>query len=742
MVMVKTGTAAGVAGAIHTFATKGGGSAGVPSSLYLSIAGPKMTSPDGTDAGGGTFHYPLNPAQDATDYNGNGKAALSKSTAFNWGYGFGQPNIDYIQSLRNAVTGPDLLVASGQSLSAGGRYRSITVQDGGTLTLQGSTTVDSTVVAQSGSVFIGNCQTLSGTASFELQAGAELRICDPAGIAATGATGAIRVSGLRTFDNDASYTYNGTAAQVTGTGVPTQVRNLTVNNALGLTLSQGVSIAQVARLQSGNLATGGQSFTLLSTADGTALIDNSGGMVTGNGTMQRAVTSSITGPAYRHFSSPVASASFSSLSTASFTPTFNTAYNGSATPSAVSPFPTVFGYDESRVGTATSNYGAFDKGWFSPASAADVMTPTRGYTVNAPAATVAFTGTFNNAAQASGALNRGTDADAGWQLLGNPYPAPLDWNTVTPAQRPGMDAAMYVYQSTGQYAGTYRSYANGIGASPLIVAGSGYFVRVSTAGTPGAVNLTNANRVTTFGPQPVFGRGTADARPQLHLTLSNASLSDDAFLYLENGATTAIEPAFDATKLPNPTGLDVALLSGSTPLAINGLAPLGATEVVVPLALRVPQAGSFTFEVADLANFGNATVYLRDAATGTQQLLTTGTRYAFMLAAATAGTGRFSIVLRPANVTATKVELNAASVSIYPNPARGRFTVLLPPLAGQREVRATLFNTLGQAVLSRTIALNAAGATAEFQTANLAAGVYTLCVQAEGQALTKRMVLE
>jgi hypothetical protein len=742
MVMVKTGTAAGVAGSIHAFATKGGGNVGVPSALYLSIAGAKMTSPDGTDAGGGTFHYPLNPAQDATDYNGSGKAALSKSTAFNWGYGFGQPNIDYIQNLRNAVTGPDLVVASGQSLSAGGRYRSITVQDGGTLTLLGPTTADSTVQVQSGGLFISNCQTLSGAGTFALQAGAELRICDPAGIAATGATGAIRVSGTRTFDDDASYTYNGTAAQVTGAGLPSQVRNLTVNNTLGLTLSQAVSIAQVARLQSGNLATSGQSFILLSSADGTALIDNSGGVVTGSGTMQRAVTSSLTGPAYRHFSSPVAMMPVGSLATVGFAPTFNTAYNSSATPSAVSPFPTVFGYDESRVGTVASNYGAFDKGWYSPAAAMDLMQLSRGYTVNMPAATVAFTGTFNNALQFSGTLDRGTDADAGWQLLGNPYPAPLDWSTVTAAQRPGMDGAMYVYQSTGQYAGTYRSYANGIGASPLIVAGSGYFARVSTAGTPGAVNLTNANRVTTFGPQPVFGRGTNDARPQLHLALAGANLTDDAFLYLETGATTGIEPSFDATKLPNPTGLDLATLSGSTQLAINGLAPLGSTEVVVPLTLRVPQADSFTFEVADLANFGNATVYLRDAVTGTQQQLATGTRYTFTLASATAGTGRFSIALRPANVTATKVDLNTALVSIYPNPARGRFSVLLPPLAGQREVRATLFNALGQAVLARTIALTVAGATAEFATSALAAGVYTLRVQAEGQTLTKRVVLE
>ncbi|MDQ2769229.1 MAG: carbohydrate-binding protein [Bacteroidota bacterium] len=749
MVMLKAAgsAAAGVAGAIHTFATRTaiGGAGAAVTANYLSAPGYKMSSPD-LDGGGSPskFHYPLNPTQTIADYNGAGKANISGSTALNWGYGFGQPNIDYIQSLRNAVTGPDLVVLNGQRLSAGGSYNSITVQSGGTLTLLGATTVASAVQVQAGGLFVSNCQTLSGAASFTLQAGAELQICDPAGIAATGATGGIRVSGTRTFDADASYTYNGPATQTTGAGLPAQVRNLTVNNALGLSLSQGVSIAQVARLQSGNLVTGSQSFVLLSSVDGTALLDNSGGVVTGSGTMQRAVTSSVTGPAYRHFSSPVASAPFRSLSTPGFAPSFNPAYNGSATPGTVSPFPTVFGYDESRLATVTSNYGAFDKGWFSPAAATDLMTTSRGYSVNAPAsaAPVAFTGTFNNAAQASGSLNRGSDTDAGWQLLGNPYPAPLDWSTVTAAQRPGMDAAMYVFQSTGQYAGTYRSYANGIGSSPLVVAGSGYFARVSTPGTPGAVNLTNANRVTSFGPQPVFGRGAGDTRPQLHLQLAGAGRSDDAFLYLQAGATVGIDAEFDATKLFNPAGLDLATLSGTRALAINGLAPLGAAEVMVPLYLRVPQAGSFTLEVADLANFGSATVYLRDALTGSQQLLAAGTRYAFTLASATAGSGRFSVVLRPATVTATKAELTVASVSLYPNPAHGRFTLLLPPLAGQQAVRATLLNALGQVVLTRSIALNAAGATAEFSTLGLAAGVYTLRLQTGSQTLTKRVVLE
>jgi hypothetical protein len=304
-----------------------------------------------------------------------------------------------------------------------------------------------------------------------------------------------------------------------------------------------------------------------------------------------------------------------------------------------------------------------------------------------------------------------------------------------------MDAAMYVYQSTGQYAGTYRTYANGVGASPLIVAGSGYFARVSTAGTPGAVNLTNTNRITTFDAQPVFGRGTANTRPLLRLTLNGSNLQDDAYVYFEQGAAAGIDAEFDATKLPNATGLDLATLAGTTPLAINALAPLGTTNVVVPLNLRVPQTGTFAFTVAELSNFSTP-VYLRDALTGTQLLLAAGSSYSFTLGTLAGGNGRFSLVFRSATVTVNRAELTAEAVSLYPNPAHTRFTLLLPPLAGQHAVRATLLNTLGQEVQTRTISLNAAGATTEFYTSGLDAGVYTLRLQADNQVLTKRVVIE
>ncbi|OGX85800.1 hypothetical protein BEN47_14520 [Hymenobacter lapidarius] len=635
----------------------------------------------------------------------------------------------------------DLVVSNTQAIS--GSYNNVTVTATGRATLSGTLTVAGTLLVQTGGVLTQNCQALNGAGNFTLQAGAGLVICDPAGITTTGATGAIQVTGTRSYSPGAAYVYNGTAAQVTGSGLPAQVGGLGVANAAGVTLSQAVAVSQQVTLQVGNLNTNGQGLTLLSSAAGTAFVVNSPtSVVNGTATVQRYIDN--TNPVgYRHYAAPVSNTTLADVATAGFAPTFNTAYNTSPTPGTVTPFPTVFGYNQSRIATVNSTYGAFDKGWFSPV-AADPMLPNRGYTVNAPnTALVDFVGTLNNGLQPSGPLARGTDAQAGWQFLGNPYPAPLDWSTVADAQRPGMDAAMYVFQSSGQYGGSYRSFANGVGGSPLIPMASGYFARVTTPGTAGAVNLTNDNRVTTAAAVPAFGRGTADVRPQLHLQLRGTAGLDEAYVYFEAGATAGLDPRYDAVKLANPSGLNLASVTGSEQLAINGLPTLGATALVVPLAVAVPQAGSYSFDAADVANLVGTTVTLVDALTGTRTVLATGSTYAFAVAG-TSAAGRFSLEFRASGVLATQAaKALAAQTQLFPNPASTTFRVAMPLLRHKAAVAATLTNALGQTVLTRSLSAPAGQAiAADFDVRGLARGVYTLRLTMDGEQVVRKVVVE
>lgn len=129
------------------------------------------------------------------------------------------------------VSLPDLVVSSTRNIQ--GSYHNVTITGpatggAGVATLAGGLTVAGTLTVQDGAVLNTSCQPLTGAGNFVLQAGGELRICDANGIASTGATGAVQVAGTRTFSPDASYVYTGTAAQITGSGLPGQVRNLTV----------------------------------------------------------------------------------------------------------------------------------------------------------------------------------------------------------------------------------------------------------------------------------------------------------------------------------------------------------------------------------------------------------------------------------------------------------------------------------------------------------------------------------
>jgi hypothetical protein len=607
----------------------------------------------------------------------------------------------------------DLTVVAGQqmTMASAGSYGNVLVQ--GQLMLNAPLTAAGTITVASGGMLDTGCQPIMGAADFKVEAGAELRVCDAAGLAATGTmSGAVQTTGTRTFSPDATYMYSGTVAQATGAGLPSQVRALMVNNQAGVTLSAPLRIAQVLRLAQGNLTLAGQDLTLLSEASGTALVDNAGGVVVGMATVQRYLDPTLNpGLGYRHYAAPVSNSTVADLATSTFTPAV-----------AGSSFATVYGYDQ-RLLTASAN--SFDQGWVAPAALSTPLAVGQGYTVNLAATElVDFVGTLNNG-PINLPLQRGTPSEAGWHLLGNPYPAPLDWSTVTvPA---GLGQAVYVYSSTSQYGGSYRSYVNGLGTSPLIPVGQAFFVRVEAAGATPTLALTNANRVTTFGPQPAMQRTAADTRPLVQMRLTGATgAADDAYVYFEAGATAAADARYDASKLRNmgPQALNLFSLAAADELSINGLPLPGAASLVVPLGVAVAP-GTYTLRAEQFLN-QTGSVTLRDKLTGTLTTLAPGTSYGFTVAAGAPATGRFELLFGAKTALGMAPTQLSQQVELYPNPAHG-------------EVRLSLPATLQQ-VLNATLP---AGATLRLlPLGTLANGVYTLRLETSQGTVTKRLVCE
>ena len=699
----------------------------------LSGAAPTSVAP------GGTATFSVTFAPTAVGAN-TGSVSIANNS---------QLNNPYVINFSGQGTSQDLVVSTAQPVQ--GSYRNVTiVGPNGVATLTGTLTVSGTLAVQTGGSLIQNCQTINGSGNFDLQAGGAIAICDPAGIAATGAVGAVQVTGTRSFSSQASYLYNGTVAQVTGPGLPAQVLNLGVLNPANATLSQAVAVAGVVRLQSGNLNTGGRTLTLLSSAAGTALVDNSGGAVTGTATVQRYIDPSLNGGrGYRHYSSPVANSTVGDLSTATYTPVVNPAYN--VVGSSVTPFPTVFGFDESRITTSGNSPRTvdFDKGYFSPSMLSDALEVTRGYTVNIPGTElVDFVGTLNNGSLTTPTLTRGNQTESGYQLRGNPYPSPLDWAKVIGAGRAvNIENALYVFKSTGQYAGTYTSYVNGQGTNTgtnVLPLAQGFFVRVLAGQTTGSIAFANSDRLTTPNNTP-FQRGTADSRAQLTLALGNGTSRTQAVVYFESGATAGFDRAFDARSLASPSGL---LLATATPnadqLSINGQPLLTGADVLLPLQLAASTAGTYTLAVDNLANLPTGYhAYLRDALAGTYTDLATTPSLTLTLAANAPASGRYAVLFSTqSRVLAAAPVALAQLASVYPNPAHGTATLLLPvALRGAAATAVSVVDNLGRTVLTRTLAAGTAE-TLELPLAGLAAGVYSVQARTAVGLVAKRLVVQ
>lgn len=454
----------------------------------------------------------------------------------------------------------------------------------------------------------------------------------------------INISGIITNNgtisaSDGTVEMSGSVAQTIDDGLfaNNTIRNLTVNNTAGVTLLDSLKISGIVSLQDGNLTSGGF-LTLLSTDLQTALIDGSGsGTVTGNVNMQRYLTSRF---GYKYFSSPFQSATVSEFSDdMSLGTTFSMFYR----------------YDENRASS----------GWVSYNTPSNTLYPLNGYAANFGSGntpkTMDMTGAVNNGPLSLTLYNNNQPYTKGFNLVGNPYPSPIDWDASSGWTKTNIDNAIHFFRAstTDQYGGSYSSYVNGESsdglASNIIPSMQGFFVHVSGGTFPveGILALNNNVRINDL-TEPFAKSAKGPSRPLARLTafFSDDPLSADPLaIYFDENADITFDSQQDALKLMN-TDLSVAnlyaLSSDGAKLSIDGLPLSLMTEYTVPLGLKINHSGNIIFRLTFTdSQLEGGGIYLSDSGTGIIQDLLGGKEYNVPL---TAGeySGRFTL-----NITST-----------------------------------------------------------------------------------------
>ena len=178
-------------------------------------------------------------------------------------------------------------VASGITVIAGpgGARVEITLAGTATGTINGTLNLDPATGGVhpficNGTVILPAAGLINGDGGFTLGATGTIQIGSTAGIVAAGTSGNIQVTGLIVFPATATYIYNGTASQSTGTGLPTSLTGtFTINNP-GNTVTLGnaetVASGGTVNIVAGTFAAG-TNLTMASTSS----ITRSGGTMTG-----------------------------------------------------------------------------------------------------------------------------------------------------------------------------------------------------------------------------------------------------------------------------------------------------------------------------------------------------------------------------------------------------------------------------------------------------------------------------
>jgi len=494
--------------------------------------------------------------------------------------------------------------------------------------------------------------------------------------------GSFRNNGTFTASDDNTVTFGGSSPQTIEGAAATIFNDLTVNNTGGVVLAGENKSVRRKLLCNGPINTNGI-LTLISTASGTALIDGSGtSSVTGNVTMQRYLPS---GFGYKYFSSPFQASTVNEFSD--------------------EPVTALYKYDENRlVG------GVPASGWVSYNEPANPLIPMSGYAINfgfeSDPKTVDITGTVNNGALSIPVWNNNQIYTGGFNLCGNPYPSPVDWNKINLLSS-NIDDAVYYFKasSTDAYGGSYSTFINGISsdglATNIIPSMQGFLIHVTDGSWPVAGTLAMDNSVRLTDLTHTFIK-SATVGPEQLLRLS-ASFSDTpesadpAVIYFDYQATAEFDTRLDALKLINTDSKIPSLYSlcgSGTKLSINSLPPATGRTVKVSLGLKTAREGTVVFRILDIdPALMQMNIFLTDSLMNKRLSLLQGTEYTVTLPAGDY-TGRFYLSFSGLETALPEqIEPEAEFFTVY--HSHGVLTTEIKSLAGP-EGLLRIYNISGQ----------------------------------------------
>ncbi len=604
--------------------------------------------------------------------------------------------------------------------------------------------VKNTFTLTNGTFGIGN-GTLKLTGSISMNANGNL----------TGSTASNLFIGNDVSSSNATIYFNQTDASSRSLKSYTQTRNGTI------TLGSPLEVYNLVDLNTGssaNILNAASNLTLISTEAGTARVNNLGpSSITDSVVVQRFIKGSdISRRSYRALSSPVYQVGNANSGLRRFyfsrlqDQILITGSDGSTNGFDPSPIngPTIWKYNEPVATSSSQDFVPISSiSKLHSVVTQDFLTAGNGFLLyfrgdrthnvtNKTAApfsvpedvTMSYKGLLNQGnltvtapyGAATGMLsyNNKAEANDGFNLMGNPYPAAIDWElsggSGSAIVLANLNPTIYILDPVTKNYGTYTKGGTTTGAaSRYISSGQGFFVKANAANP--ALTFTEAAKTTDNSNPSVLGGKTPLAIDFLRLSLQKDTLDqDDILLTFKDGQSEDYRQEEDVDDL---TGQNAAgsLSSFSKKekkqLAVNAL-PTAKKVNTISLFADAAADGDYKLKLADWSeNFKTQTVFLKDNFTGDSVDLSKQLTYAFFIRksnASTFGDGRFFLYFRQETVvagsTATVINLqnsisNLVSAKLFPNPTTSEINFIIDKRS-IGNIRLTIYSSIGTKLYS------------------------------------------
>ncbi len=430
------------------------------------------------------------------------------------------------------------------------------------------------------------------------------------------ASTAVTITGGATFNNDRVEVYAGTTLKLNGSSDFNIGRTIRVNTGANV-YSFGSN--NTSAYPSSSNATAYLHFTDDGINNG--IIDYNGssatGFILGQVKSDRKIIASNSG--YRYISSPVQG------NISQWADDFNiTGADGFANTGTVftNPWPTLWLYDETNTNTNMAY------GWISYTNTSNTLDRAKGFAAITPGnITIDLTGPLNvPSGIAAGTISKavtttssGQPLSDGWNLLGNPYQAPLGFANLRTANSSALAAYAYYWVSNGTYSGNYASY-NALtslstnGGTAAIAPHQGFMVRANS-NTSIAMNNSMTTSSSAYGF--LKDEGPAPDMPIFRLSLKeNGKIADEVVVAGHPKATVNQGlDEYDTDKMFNvEQKLSEIYLTESEDVAKKlavSVLPQITKETVVPMGIS--HLGVYTVQVSEMTNIPSGVkVYLED----------------------------------------------------------------------------------------------------------------------------------